>query len=158
MVILLELLEKLRHRVNEVHIDGSETILLCYTITEHRAQNAVRDAHAQKRDCERESTEVDTAALPHRRECDRPDKIAEYNDLVSVISERLDPRHARVVELMVSGTLFKDIADELGITTRVLDGMRKSIKETARRVTEEKIALHFSANHQPSTIRRKRTT
>ena len=72
LLILLELIDDLRYRVNEVHIDRSETIPFCKKITKHRAQNAVRDAHAQKRDCDRESTEVDTAVLPHRREWVQP--------------------------------------------------------------------------------------
>lgn len=60
LMILLELLETLRDRVEDVHIDRSETVPLCWTITDHQAKNAVRDARRLKRDGLSEFIEIET--------------------------------------------------------------------------------------------------
>lgn len=133
LMIILELIERLRNRVNEIHIDRSETIPLCWTIADHHVKNAVRDARRLKRNCPSEFIELETIGdLPDKKESDRPERVAEYKDFLSAILGCLDPQKDRAVELMTLGSAYHEIAAKLGITTKVLDGNRKVIAETTR--------------------------
>ena len=158
LMILLELLETLRDRVEDVHIDRSETIPLCWTITDHQAKNAVRDARRLKRDGLSEFIEIETIGdLPDKKESDRPDRIAETIDLLSVISDCLEPQNRSVLEHMNLGSAYLEIADKLGVTTKVLDGMRKVIMDTTRRIID-KSDRPKTISHQPSAISHQKET
>jgi len=144
-MILLELLEKLRDRVAEVHIDRSDTIPLCWTIAEHHIKNSVRDARRLKRDGLSEFAELETVEdIPDRKESNRPDKIVGANDLRTTISNCLDPLTQRVLELINLKTPYQEIAAMLGVTKKVLGGVRKVIATTTRRIIDK--------SDQPSTL------
>ena len=86
--------------------------------------------------------------MPDKKESDRPDRIAETNDLLSVISDCLEPQNRSVLEHINLGSAYLEIADKLGVTTKVLDGMRKVITDTTRRIIDR--------SDQSSVIRKKR--
>ena len=123
---------------NEIHIDRSETIPLCWTIADHHVKNAVRDARRLKRNCPSEFIELETIGdLPDKKESDRPERVAEYKDFLSAILGCLDPQKDRAVELMTLGSAYHEIADRLGVTTKVLNGMRNEIADTTRRLIDK---------------------
>ncbi len=158
LMIILELIERLRNRVNEVHIDRSETIPLCWTITHHQAKNAVRDVRSLKRVGLSEFIEIETIGDLHdKKESDRPDRIAETNDLLSVISDCLEPQNRSVLEHMNLGFAYLEIAGKLGVTTKVLDGMRKVITDTTRRILDRS-DQPSAISHQPSAISHQKET
>lgn len=137
LLILHELIDRLRNRVCEVDIDRNETITLCWTNANHQAINAVRNARRLKRNCpselERELVEVQ----PDRKDCNRPDIVVEFNDFRSVILGCLEPIKRRVVELKILDWTHREIADELGVSLTALKVMRKEIADTTRRIIEK---------------------
>ncbi len=162
--ILEKLVEALRDHVEEVHVDRSDTIPLCQTIANRRIKNAVRDARRLKRGGRREFVELDSVNdIPDKRESNRPDKIAESKDLLCAISFCLTPRERVVFELMKLRTQYFRIAEELGVTVKVLAGIRNTIAVKARVIDEsdqssvshhQSVISHQSSviSHQPSAI------
>ena len=139
LLILHELIERLRNRMCEVDIDRNETIPLCWTIANHRAINAVRNARRLKRNCPTELEREPVEVQPDRKDCNRPDIVVEFNDFRSVILGCLEPIKRRVVELKILNWTHREIADELGVSLTALKAMRKEIAETTCELSKSRI-------------------
>lgn len=142
----------------EVDIDRNETIPLCWTIANHRAINAVRNARRLKRNCPTELEREPVEVQPDRKDCNRPDIVVEFNDFRSVILGCLEPIKRRVVELKILNWTHREIADELGVSLTALKAMRKEIAETTCELSKSRIG-QLSANRPlPSTKNKEQRT
>ncbi len=147
--ILEKFVEALRDRVSEVYIDRSETIPLCQTIANRQIKNAVRDARRLKRGGRRDFVELESMdEIPDKKESNRPDKIAESKDLLCAISVCLASHERVVFELMRLRTPYFRIAEEIGVTVKVLARIRNAIADKAR-VFDESVPPS-AVSRQPS--------
>ena len=148
--ILEKVVKALRDRVSEVYIDRSETIPLCQIIANRQIKNAVRDARRLKRGGRRDFVELESMdEIPDGDDSNRPDKIAESKDLLCAISVCLASKERVVFELMRLRTPYFRIAEELGVTVKVLARIRNAIADKAR---------VFDESVQPSAVSRQKET
>ena len=162
--ILTNLIEVLWNRADLVEIESDEAILLCWTITKRRAIDSLRKRGRLKRNIRMEIIELGVVEEPSDEgDFGRPDRVAEFNDFLSVILVSLEPQKRRVLELKRLEWTHREIAEELGITLRKLATVRKEIADATRRILErsERPAINRPSsplNFLQSTDDRRQTT
>lgn len=133
--VLFELSLFVGKRELNVDVPTIESVFgICRSIAKRRVIDAVHAENCKKRAGGKQDLGADALSLCESKsiELENASNLAEFHELYSSLSEVLSPKSLRIVELRFENWSTKEIAKELGTTTRSVNRMRGVIQETVR--------------------------
>ncbi len=134
--VLFELSLFVGKRKLKVDEQTIESLLdICRSIAKRRVIDAVDAENCEKRAGDKQDVGEGALSLCVSKsiELENASNVAEFHELFSSLSEILSPKLLRIVELKLDNWSTKEIAMELGTTTRSVNRMQVVIQETVRK-------------------------
>ena len=158
--VLFELSLFVQERKRTVNVATIESVIgICRSIAKRWVIDAVDAENCKKRAGCKQDLGAEALALCESKsiEHENASNVAEFHELYSSLSEVLSPKSLRIVELRFENWSTKEIAKELGTTTRSVNRMRGVIRETVREFLK-RTEVFTTDNRQQTTDNRQQTT